>query len=77
LRRQGVHKAKLVEWRAAAMAGLQRPSRRERKAANLERQKIRKLKRELKQKDKALAEAAALLVLKKNPRGSRRPNSKP
>jgi len=40
LRRKGVHEAQLVEWRAAAMAGLQRPSRRERKAANLERLKI-------------------------------------
>ena len=65
LRRKGVHEAQLVEWRAAAMAGLQRPSRRERKAANLERLKIRQLERELKRKDKALAETAALLVLKK------------
>jgi transposase-like protein len=65
LRRSGVHEAQLVEWRAAAMAGLQRPSRRERKAANIEKLKIRKLERELRRKEKALAEAAALLVLKK------------
>jgi len=65
LRRKGVHEAQLVEWREAAMAGLQRPSRRERKAANIEKQRIHKLERELKRKDKALAEAAALLVLKK------------
>jgi transposase len=65
LRRKGVHEAQLVEWRAAAMAGLQRPSRRERKAANVERLRVRKLERELQRKDKALAEAAALLVLKK------------
>lgn len=65
LRRKGVHEAQLVEWREAAMAGLQRPSRRERKAANLEKQRVRKLERELQRKDKALAEAAALLVLKK------------
>lgn len=65
LRRKGVHEAQLVEWREAAMAGLQRPSRRERKAANLEKARIHKLERELKRKDKALAEAAALLVLKK------------
>jgi len=43
------------------MAGLQRPSRRERKAANLERLEIRQLERELKRKEKALAETAALL----------------
>jgi transposase-like protein len=65
LRRRGVHEAQLAEWRSAAMAGLQPPSRRARKAANLERQKVRKLERELQRKDKALAEAAALLVLKK------------
>jgi transposase-like protein len=65
LRRKGVHEAQLVEWRAAALAGLQRPSKRERKAANAERLKVRTLERELRRKDKALAEAAALLVLKK------------
>lgn len=65
LRRKGIHEAQLAEWREAAMAGLQRPSRSERKAANLEKAKIQKLERELQRKDKALAEAAALLVLKK------------
>jgi transposase len=65
LRRKGVHEAQLTEWRAAAMAALQPPSRRERKAANIEKLKIRNLERELKRKEKALAEAAALLVLKK------------
>jgi len=65
LRRKGVHEAQLVEWRAAALAGLQRPSRGERKAAHREKQQIRALERELRRKDKALAEAAALLVLKK------------
>lgn len=65
LRRKGVHQAQLVEWRAAALAGLARPSRGERKAAHREKQQIRQLERELRRKDKALAEAAALLVLKK------------
>ena len=65
LRRKGVHEAQLAEWRAAALAALQPPSRRERKAANIEKLKIRNLERELKRKEKALAEAAALLVLKK------------
>jgi len=65
LRRRGVHEAQLVEWRAAALAGLQRPSRRERKAVAVEKLRVRKLERELRRKDKALAEAAALLVLKK------------
>ena len=65
LRRKGVHEAQPVEWREAALAGLQRPSRRERKAVTVERLRVRKLERELQRKDKALAEAAALLVLKK------------
>ena len=49
----------------AAKAGLQRPSRRDHKTASLEWLRVRKLERELTRKDKALAEAAALLVLKK------------
>jgi hypothetical protein len=65
LRRKGVHEAQLAEWRAAATAALQPPTRRERKAANIERRRIRDLEREVRRKDKALAEAAALLVLKK------------
>jgi hypothetical protein len=65
LRRKGVHEAQLAEWRAAATAALQPKSRRERKAVNIERRRIRDLEREVARKDKALAEAAALLVLKK------------
>jgi transposase-like protein len=65
LRRKGVHEAQLIQWREAALSGLQRPSKRERKAANIEQLRVRKLERELVRKDKALAEAAALLVLKK------------
>jgi transposase len=52
LRRKGVHEAQLAEWRAAALAALQPPSRRERKAANIEKLKIRNLERELKRKEK-------------------------
>ena len=65
LRRKGLHEAQLREWRAAAVAGLQQPNRRDRKAANVEARRVRELERELRRKDKALAEAAALLVLKK------------
>lgn len=66
LRREGLHEATLREWRAAALEGLtpQRDTRtRAQKAA--ERKRIRDLERELRRKDKALAEAAALLVLQK------------
>jgi transposase len=69
LRRRGVHEAQLAEWRTqatqGAVAALQGPSRRDRKAANLEARRVRELERELARKEKALAEAAALLVLKK------------
>lgn len=64
LRRQGLHEADLTAWRKqveqAALAAL--GGRRQRSA---EQKRVRKLESELKRKDKALAEAAALLVLSK------------
>lgn len=69
LRRKGVHEAQLAEWRQqvtqAAVSGLRGPSKRDRKEANVEARRVRDLERELVRKEKALAEAAALLVLKK------------
>jgi transposase-like protein len=69
LRRKGVHEAQLAEWRKqvteGAVAALRGPSGRDRKAAHVEAKRVRELERELARKDKALAEAAALLVLKK------------
>jgi transposase len=69
LRRKGIHEAQLSEWctqvTQSAVAGMQGPSRRDRKAANIEARRVRELERELARKEKALAEAAALLVLKK------------
>ena len=69
LRRKGVHEAQLAEWRQQvtqlAVAGLRGPSKRDRKAASVEARRVRDLERELVRKEKALAEAAALLVLKK------------
>lgn len=62
LRRRGVHEAQLRAWRTQALAGLSGgPPRRSAE----EGRRIRALERELKRKDKALAETAALLVLKK------------
>jgi transposase-like protein len=64
LRRQGLHEADLAAWRRqaeqAALAAL--GGRRQR---NAEQKRVRKLESELRRKDKALAEAAALLVLSK------------
>lgn len=63
LRRKGLHAAQLAEWRAQALSGLD--GRRAKKAAAEEARRVRELERELRRKEKALAEAAALLVLKK------------
>jgi transposase len=67
LRSKGLHQAQLDEWRElvtkAALDNLG-GSRRSRKASP-EAKRIRELEKELRRKDKALAETAALLVLKK------------
>jgi transposase-like protein len=66
LRRKGLHAAQLAEWRKQMLAALEgRGSKADRKAANVEARRVKKLEHELKRKDKALAEAAALLILKK------------
>lgn len=63
LRRHGLHAEHLEQWRVQATDALgTKPKRRGRSA---EQKRIRKLERELARKEKALAEAAALLVLKK------------
>lgn len=70
LRRKGVHAAQLTEWRKqvteGAVAALEgRGSKADRKAVSMDARRVRDLERELRRKDKALAEAAALLILKK------------
>ncbi len=67
LRREGLHAAQLTAWRAAAEAALAEPAARARGRAkpSAEARRIRELERELGRKDQALAETAALLVLKK------------
>ena len=63
LRAEGLHEATIREWRSAALEGLgpQRSQRGEQK-------RVRELEKELRRKDKALAEAAALLILQKKVR---------
>jgi hypothetical protein len=63
LRRQGLHREQLDEWRRALEDALARPGRTRRPASDVKR--IKELEREIARKDKALAETAALLVLKK------------
>jgi transposase len=65
LRRKGLHEAQLEQWREGVRAGLGSAPVRPRGRRSAEARRIRELERELRRKDKALAEAAALLVLKK------------
>jgi transposase-like protein len=66
LRRNGLHSSHLTLWQKqlkAALADVSQPvSKEEQKAA---RKKIQELEREIRRKDKALAEMSALIVLKK------------
>ncbi len=66
LRQEGLHQAQLDRWRSAVAEALSGPDKQKRKAALKEARKIKTLERELRRKDKALAEVTALLVLKKS-----------
>ena len=68
LRRKGLHRAQLEEWRKLTEAALEgdTPKRgRKKRGPTPEQKRIRQLEQQLRRKEKALAEAAALLVLKK------------
>jgi transposase len=71
LRREGVHEAELGQWREAVVEGatsaLEGGATRS-SSRGTEGKRIRDLERELRRKDKALAETAALLVLQKKVR---------
>ena len=59
LRRKGLHEAILTEWKAAALEALA-PQKK-----TSDSRRVRELEKQLRRKDKALAEAAALLVLQR------------
>ncbi len=63
LRRHGLHQGQLDQWRESAKAGLGRPAPTQKAKGDAKR--IKELERELRKKEKALAETAALLVLRK------------
>ncbi len=65
LRREGLHRAHLEQWRQLMLRGLEEKPNRGRSAKTVEGRRIRELEKELRRKDAALAETAALLVLKK------------
>jgi transposase-like protein len=64
LRRKGVHETHLKQWREQMLNGLN-PAPVQAKKKEPESKRVRALERELRRKEKALAETAALLVLKK------------
>ena len=65
-REQGVYPQELTQWSASALDALAEPKAASGGAANgAERRRVKELERELRRKDRALAEAAALLVLSK------------
>lgn len=68
-RRKGLYVEQIARWKEAAIAGSETAdaplSKTERQELKAERNKSRELEKELRRKEKALAEAAALLVLKK------------
>jgi transposase-like protein len=63
LRRHGLHEDDLAAWRQAALSGLSGSSTKPAQSGDARR--VRELEKELRRKDAALAETAALLVLKK------------
>lgn len=70
LRREGLHEEQLTQWRQSAMGALApessaRPSGAQRRKVAEVQKRVKELERELRRKDKALAETAALLVLEK------------
>ena len=70
LRKQGLHSDHLAAWKKSMQAGLEpmtgsKPTAEARAERAEDKRKILELERELRRKEKALAEAAALLILKK------------
>jgi len=65
IRCKGIHETHLQQWRLQMLDGLGNTPKRKIKSNKAETKQIRQLEKELRRKDKALAETAALLVLKK------------
>jgi transposase-like protein len=65
LRAAGLHSHQLKEWREEMIKGLAPLARKPASKKDERDEKIKSLERELRRKDKALAEASALLILQK------------
>lgn len=67
-RSKGLYPEQIHEWKTSALSGYQNSRQRDREKAvdqQQDKKKIKRLESELRRKEKALAEAAALLVLSK------------
>jgi transposase-like protein len=69
LRREGLHREQLEQWRQVAQSALAEAGGKltasERRRASAAHKRVKELEQELRRKEKALAEAAALLILEK------------
>lgn len=65
LRREGVHEDHLERWRSTMLAALEEDGARRSRGPSPEAKELVAVQRDLRRKEKALAEASALLVLKK------------
>lgn len=65
LRKNGLHESDLKRWKKQVGDALGGPGSKKAAGKSPEAKRVKELERELRRKDKALAEAAALLVLKK------------
>jgi transposase len=68
LRQRGLHEAQLRQWREAATSALGPKAKKPAPGSAGDKKRIRELEKQLRRKDKALAETAALLVLQKKAR---------
>lgn len=67
-RTKGIYPEQIAQWKTDCLSGFsqaQQQSKEEKKQIKKDQKKIKSLEKELTRKDKALAEAAALLVLQK------------
>ena len=65
LRSEGLHEADLTRFRQEALDGLRAQSEKKPRGGSADEKRVKQLEKELRRKEKALAEAAAILVLRK------------
>ena len=65
LRSEGLHEADLTRFRQEALEGLRAQSEKKPRGGSADDKRVKQLEKELRRKEKALAEAAAILVLRK------------